>query len=364
MRALKSDRIFFFTVLFITLIGLFILISASMGLLTRSGATFYSVISRQLLLGLGLGFLFLNITSRIPYKYWKKIALPFLLLSFVLAIFVFIPQTGFSYGGARRWIKVGSIFFQPSEILKFSFVVYLAAYLSAKRKNIESLKDGFIPFLGILIFSGALIFLEPDFGTLGVMILTGGLLFLIAGGKAGHFGILILIGLIFLATLFFIKPHARSRITVFFHPVSDTKGSGYQLQQSKIAIGSGGLFGKGFGMSAQKFNYLPEPIGDSIFAVYGEEFGFIGVITLVGLFLFFAHRGLKISRESPEVFSRLLGSGIVILITSQAFINIGSMVGIVPLTGLPMTFVSQGGTALALALAESGVLINISKYQR
>jgi len=151
---------------------------------------------------------------------------------------------------------------------------------------------------------------------------------------------------------------------VFIDPTHDLQGSGYQLQQSKIALGSGGLFGKGFGMSIQKFNYLPEPTGDSIFAVMGEEFGFLGTAGLIALFLFFLYRGFLIAMAAPDNFGRLLGSGIVIMIISQSFMNMAAMIGIFPLTGLPLLFISQGGSALALTLAEVGVLLNISKYRK
>jgi cell division protein FtsW len=160
------------------------------------------------------------------------------------------------------------------------------------------------------------------------------------------------------------EPYRMNRITIFLNPSVDQTGIGYQLKQSLIAIGSGGIFGRGFGMSIQKFNYLPEPIGDSIFAVFAEEFGFVGVAALLGLFIFFLYRGFSIALRAPDDFGRLLGTGIVVLIIVESLVNIGAMVGILPLTGIPLIFVSKGGSALAVALTEIGVLLNISKHRK
>lgn len=364
MSKTRSDKIFFLTTVLLCLFGLFILISASLSLILKDGADFNGVIRRQIILGVLFGFFLLNVTSRVSYKNWRKLALPIFIISIFLTALVFAPKIGFAYGGAKRWLSFGPIFFQPSEALKFGFVAFFALWLSNHKAYIGSFTKGLLPFFVILAVPAVLLYLEPDLGTFGVLAFTGGFMYMLAGGKKRYLLFCLGLGLIFITGIYFLKPHARERILVFIHPTADTLGKGYQLQQSKIAIGSGGFFGRGFGLSLQKFDYLPQPIGDSIFAVFSEEFGFLGGFVLISLFLFFAYRGLKISALSQDAFGRLLGSGVVILIVMQAYINIASMVGVVPLTGLPLTFVSQGGTALAVALAEVGVVLNISKTSK
>lgn len=358
----KIDKVFLWTVYILVFAGIFILASASMGLLTREGADFYNVLFGQIIFGVLGGTVFLITASKINYCFWKKIALPFFILTFLLTLLIFIPHIGFSYGGAKRWIKIGSLFFQPSEILKFGFVVYLAAWISSRKSDIQSFKFGLLPFLLISAFVGIVLILEPDIGTLGVIAFTSLFMLILGGAKPLHIALTIILGMVMLFALVKTNPHAMERMSVFLNPQYDQSGSGYQSKQAIMTIGSGGIFGKGFGMSIQKFKYLPEPIGDSIFAVFGEEFGFAGSVFLIGLFLFFLYRGFSISIRAPDHFGRLLGAGIVILIVVQSFINIAAVTGVIPLTGLPLIFVSKGGTATAIALAEVGILLNISKY--
>lgn len=208
----------------------------------------------------------------------------------------------------------------------------------------------------------ALLLLQPDIGTLGIIVATGAVLYLTAGGAFRYVGVLVAAGLVVLGLLMIVRPHARDRVLVFLDPGSDIRGSAYQITQAKIAIGSGGFWGRGFGQSIQKFNYLPEPVGDSVFAVLGEEFGFAGSAVLIGGFFLFGYRGFRIGSRAPDRFGRLLTFGIVILILTQVSINIGAMTGLVPLTGVPLTFVSQGGSSLALALAAVGIVLNVSKH--
>jgi len=358
------DKVFFWTVGVLVLAGLFILISASMGLLTREGPTFYKTIFQQIISGIVVGLILLYFTSKINYKAWKKFALPFFIFSFLLTIIVFVPHIGFGSGGASRWIKLGPLFFQPSEILKFGFMVYLSSWIVSRKAEIKSFKFGFLPFVAIIAFVSLLLILEPDIGTLGVLAISSMFLFFLGGGRFAQLAILMLLGIGLIILLVKIEPYRMNRITTFFHPSQDLQGISYQLRQSLIALGSGGIFGRGFGMSLQKFNYLPEPIGDSIFAVFGEEFGFIGSIFLIGLFLFFLYRGFSIALRAPDDFGRMLGAGIVILIIVESFVNIGAMTGVLPLTGIPLLFVSRGGSAMAITLAEIGVLLNISKYRK
>jgi cell division protein FtsW len=250
---------------------------------------------------------------------------------------------------------------QPSELLKLAFVIYLAAWFSNSKNKAESLSRGFAPFAILTAVVGALLLKQPDTDTFLICVFAGLAIYLSAGGRWSHIFIIGAIGVAGLAVVAYERPYVMSRITTFLHPSDNSLGSGYQIQQSLIAIGSGGIFGRGFGQSVQKFNYLPEPIGDSIFAVAGEEFGFLGTVGLVFLFVFFAFRGLKIAAKTTDNFGRLLVVGIVIMIVSQAFVNMGAMVGVLPLSGITLPFVSHGGTALFATLAESGIILNISR---
>lgn len=352
----NSDKVFLGIVCILIIIGIFIFFSASMGFLNRDGPNFYKVAIKQIALCL-LGLVMMFKISKIDYKKWKKFALPIFLFSITLSFLVFAPHIGFSHGGAKRWLILGSFSFQPSELLKLGFVIYLTAWLALQKNQIKSFGFGLLPFLIIVAIAGIPIILQNDMGTLGIITLTSLSLFAIGGGRFRQIAVIVLLGLLLFILISQFRPHLKDRIDVFLN-----KSEGYQIEQSLITIGSGGMFGRGFGMSLQKFKYLPEPMGDSIFAVFAEEFGFLGSFVLLGLFLVFLYRGLYISLQAPDLFARLLGSGIVILIIVQSFVNIGAMTGVIPLTGLPLLFISQGGSALFITLAEIGILLNISKH--
>lgn len=365
MRTRPIDRPLLIIVLFLVVFGFIIFLSASLGLLTRSGANFESVALKQLVFGLVLGTLALIFFSRVHYTYLRKFSFYFFLAAFFLSILVFVPGIGFEHGGAYRWISIGSFTFQPSELLRLAFVIYFAAWLSMVKDKVKSFKFGLLPFAILTLISGLVLLLEPDTDTFLTLSLAGFSMFLVAGGRFRDIFYLGTVGLLGAVGLVFTRPYLKERFLAFFDLSNvDYYGAGYQIYQSLIALGSGGITGKGFGQSVQKFGYLPEPIGDSIFAVAGEEFGFIGASFLIILFLVFALRVLRISSRAPDTFSGLLAVGIVILIISQSFINIASMLALFPLSGTPLVFVSQGGTALLIALAEVGILLNISRYQR
>lgn len=357
----KPDRLLFVNVFLLIFAGIFIFFSASLGFLER-GSTFYKIVFNQVFLGLVVGFILFFFTFKINYKQWEKWALAILIFAILLNFLVVVSPLGFEYNGAKRWLKLGQFSFQPSELLKLALIIYLSAWFASRRESVGSFRAGFFPFVFIMGFSSIVLVLQNDVGTLGVIAISSLLLFVIAGGRFSQVIILILMGVLLLFLLAQVRDHLSERISVFLDQSIDPTGMGYQIKQALIAIGSGGFLGRGFGMSIQKFNYLPEPIGDSVFAVFAEEFGFIGSVALVGLFLFFLYRGFYISSRAPDLFAKFLGSGIVILIVTQSFINISAMTGILPLTGIPLVFISKGGSALAIAIAETGILINISKY--
>ncbi|MFZ2523531.1 MAG: FtsW/RodA/SpoVE family cell cycle protein [Minisyncoccia bacterium] len=364
MKKLKIDIPFAISVLILVIAGYLIFASASLGLLSKEPGKYANVAFSQTFLGLFLGSVACIFFKNLDYKLLRKYSLYLFIIALVATILVFVPSIGVSHGGAKRWIYIGSLSIQPSELLKVAYIIFLSAILSKFKDKAWTLKQGFLPFLGLTAIIGAVLLKQPDTDTFLIAAVSGISIYLSAGGRWRYVFLVGVIGLLGLASIAFMRPYVMSRITTFMNPEANSLGSGYQIQQSLIAIGSGGFFGRGFGQSIQKFNVLPEPIGDSIFAVAGEEFGFVGTITIILLFVIFSIRGLKIATRVPDQFGRLVVVGIVILIVSQAFVNIGSMVGVLPLSGITLPFVSHGGTALFMTLAEVGIILNISKNQR
>lgn len=346
----------------LTIGGLLILASASMVLsATQAGSIWYYAL-KQVLFGGIIGGVLLFFTQWINYRIWRKLAAPLMLVSFVLLALLFVPSVGYSAGGARRWLALGPISFQPSEFLKLAFVVYLASWLDARRREISSISYGLLPFSLMLGIVGMFLIMQPDIGTLGVIIATSAALYFVGGGRTSQIATLGAFGSVIFYFLIQLAPYRLARLTVFLNPGHDPQGIGYQITQALIAIGSGGLGGQGFGKSIQKHNFLPEPMGDSIFAVYAEEMGFIGAVLLIAIFVFFIWRGFVIARNAPDVFGKLLAAGIIAGVGIQAFINMAAISGLLPLTGIPLPFVSFGGTSLAITLASIGIVLNISKH--
>lgn len=358
------DRILLTIVVVLVIIGFFIFSSASLGLLAREGARFSSVALNQVLFGIIGGSVALYLTSTIHYRVWRKYAFYIFLATYVLTFLVFIPGLGFSHGGATRWINLGPISFQPSELLKIGFVIYMATWLSGMQGHISNFLKGTLPFIGFVGLVGIAMLLQPDTDTFIIMAVAAVAMFITAGGRIRDVCLMFVAGVLLLAVLAFTRPYIMDRITTFLDPTVDPQGSSYQINQSLIAVGSGGFAGRGFGQSIQKFEYLPEPIGDSIFAVYSEEFGFLGSAVLILLFASFTFRGYRIATHAPDLFGMLLVVGIMTLIVFQAFLNIAAMLGLAPLSGLPLPFISHGGTALLTTLAAVGIVLSVSKYQK
>ena len=344
--------------------GLLIFTSAALGLLARDGASFSSVAASQLLLGLVCGSFACWILSRLDYRKWRPYTPYFFGFAIVLTLMTFVPHIGLSLKGASRWIALGPLSFQPEEILKLATIAFLSALYAANMKGVQTLRGGVLPLVCVAGPAALILLLQPN--TAGVMMIGAAALSVLfaAGGRLLHFGLLLLIGIAAIGAAAFAYPHVAERIDTYLNQSSDPQGSGWQIQQSLIAIGSGGILGKGLGQSVQKFSYLPEPIGDSIFAVAGEEFGFAGSILLVGLFLTLGFLGLRIAARAQDPFGGLMVTGLTILIVGQSFFNIASALGLVPLVGVPLIFVSHGGTALAMALAEAGVILSVSRRMR
>ncbi len=311
-----------------------------------------------------IGLVFWGLVYAIPFTWWRKLSYPLLFATLLLLVAVFIPGIGYSYGGARRWIALGPLFFQPAEVCKLIVVLYLASWLAKKGRGVKDFIYGFVPFVlivGVIVF---LIMKQPDMGTMSIIAASSVALFFIAGASIPQ----IILGLGFASMVgwFLIKsaPYRMARLMIFLNPGSQSESAGYHINQALLAIGSGGLLGLGFGHSRQKYNYLPEVSGDSIFAIIGEELGFIRAVLVILLFVFIIYRGYKIAYNAPDTFSRLTAAGITTWITLQALVNIAAMVGLIPLTGIPLPFISYGGSALVITLMGVGILMNISKYTR
>lgn len=359
----KPDYIFIGLFAFIAIFGLVMLSSASSAVaFQRFGDSLYYV-KHQLFYGFIPGAIICAIISFIDYKVFKRLAFPFFIASIVLLLGVFIPGLGQTFGGAQSWIQLGGLTFQPSEIVKLAFIIYLAAWLERREKKvIKDFSEGFMPFLIALGIIMLLIGLQPDVGTMTIIVMIALMVYFVAGADIKHILSFSAAGAAILALLIKIAPYRAARFTVFLHPELDPQGIGYHINQALLAIGSGGLFGLGFGYSRQKHLYLPEVIGDSIFAVIAEEIGFLMVVVVLLIFLGMIYRGYQIARNAPDMFAKLVVAGIISWIGFQSFVNIAAMVGLLPITGLPLPFVSYGSSSLVVLFAAMGIVINISRH--
>lgn len=360
----KSDKVFLGITLSLVIVGVIVFVSASLGILARSEQKFYGVIFNQILFGVVFGLSALIIMMNINYLTIKKYAFHIMVFTLLLTALVFVPGLSYEHGGARRWISIGSIQFQPAEFLKIGFVIYFAAWLAWMKNKVHDIKKTLLPFSLLVLIIAGILLRQPDTKSLILIVATGLAMCIVSGVPWKYIGGFLGISIIAFGILAWSVPYLRDRVETFIHPDKDAQGSGWQINQSLNAIGSGEIVGRGLGQSIQKFGSLPEPQGDSIFAVLGEEFGFIGSTIVVILYLLFGLRGLRIASHSQDQFGRLLVTGLVILIIGQSFLNISSLVGLFPLTGVPLVFMSHGGTSMMIALASTGIILNVSKSQR
>ncbi|MEI6222272.1 MAG: putative lipid II flippase FtsW [bacterium] len=327
------------------------------------GTNDYFFFTQQILWAI-LGLIGMYIASQIPYTFWRKNALFLLIIGIIFLMSVFLP--GLSRGeikGAVRWIRIGPINAQPSEFIKIFLAIYLSAWLSnKKRQDIQDFRYGLIPFVLLIGAVVLLLELQSDLGTTIIIGMISFICFFISGASIVQLGLLVGVATTLTLILIKIEPYRMSRFTTFLYPFADKTGAGYHINQALLALGNGGLFGVGFGHSRQKYRYLPEPVTDSIFAIIGEEFGLIGGVVIISLFILFAWRAFQIARGAPDPFSKVLASAIGFWIPFQAFINIGAMASLVPMTGIPLPFVSYGGSSLTVTLFTVGILLNISRH--
>ncbi|HYD93560.1 MAG TPA: putative lipid II flippase FtsW [Candidatus Paceibacterota bacterium] len=360
----SGDRLFFLIVLVLVVGGIAMFASASLGLLARADGAPWRLALTQLLLGLIPGTLGLLALRFAPPAWIQKMVVPVYLGAIILTLLVFVPGIGMTINGATRWIDIGFTTVQPGEFLKIGTILMLAWWLSRVKGKLTDLTKGLIPFGVIVGLPCLILLLQPNTSTVIIIGLTSVALYFLAGAPLRDLFLLALIAVVLAAGLVMARPYLLDRVKTFMDPSRDPLSSGYQIQQSLIAIGSGGLVGRGFGQSVQKFNYLPEAHGDSVFAVYGEEFGFVGTMLLLGLFVAFATRGFAIAAGAATLFGSLAATGLTLLISLAAFLNIGAMLAILPLTGLPLPFVSHGGTALFTALLCVGIILNVAAHRK
>ncbi|RLC36763.1 putative lipid II flippase FtsW [Candidatus Falkowbacteria bacterium] len=351
-------------VIFVVLIfGLVSLSSASAVVAyAKSGDAYYFF--KHQLFGLGLGLAAFLYFSKVDYHVWKKYAFGFLLGSVLLLLLVFIPGLSAKWGQARSWINVFGFSLQPSEFVKLSFLLYLAAWLETRKEELHDYSRGIGPFVAILGIIAFLLLLQPDIGTLSIVAITSLIVYFVGGGKFKHIFIILLFGFLSFALMVQFKTYQLNRFKCLIDPGFSSQDICYQTNQSLIAVGSGGITGRGLGASRQKYMYLPEVSGDAIFAIIAEETGLIVSVLLVGSYIFIFYRGYLISRRAPDDFGRILAIGIVSWLSLQAIINIGGIINLIPMTGVPLPLVSYGGSAILAALAACGILVNISKQTR
>lgn len=359
----ESDMILVAVIAILVVIGLAMLSSASSVLAYKKFGDSYHYFSHQLVAVVVGAVLFL-VFSRINYSFWRKYAIFFLGGSCLLLLLVFVPGLGATYDKASSWINIMGLSIQPSELVKVSFLIYLAAWLERRKGHLDSVSSGIGPFLLVLGVIAFLMVLQPDIGTLSIILFSSVVVYFIGGGKISHLVVVGLLGCVLLMGAYHSMSYVQERFQCVANPQMDTKDKCYQVNQSLIAVGSGGLWGQGVGQSRQKFLYLPEVTGDSIFSIIAEELGFVCCFILILLYFFLFYRGARIAQRAPDRFGQLLAVGIVSWIMIQAFLNIGGMINIIPMTGVPLPLISYGGSAMVSALLALGILVNISRYTK
>lgn len=358
------DPILFWTIGFAVVFGIVMITSAGTVYADIRYEDAYFFLKRQIV-GVVTGVVALLVFSRIDYRKLRSLSVPLFFVSLLFLGVLLLPGVGTNAYGATRWINLGPVSFQPSEMAKLGMILYFGAWLSSRGvRNISRFSEGFFPFLGVIMVISILLLAQPDMGTLMIMLMISGAMFFVGGGNLQHiFGSIVFGGMAFLLIIRS-SEYRWNRLLVFLHPELDPQGRGYQIQQALIAIGSGGVFGLGLGESHQKFNYLPEPAGDSIFAIIGEELGLIGTLVTLLIFLIIAFRGYRIASHIQDDFGRLLAVGITSWIVFQALVNMSAMIGLIPLTGVTLPFISYGGSSILFSLIGMGILLNVSRYTR
>lgn len=359
-RARRTTLLLLGSTGFLTAGGLIMVLSASsVSAFTQYGSSF--LFFRRQLVYAALGGFALLLTSRVPYTAWKRLAAPFLLVTAVLLALVLNPRIGTEVAGSSRWLTFGPITVQPSELAKLALVAFTAAVLAKKWDRLGELAHLMVPILPVTAVVCGMVYLQPDLGTTVVLAGTTLLLLFVAGVRLRHLITASVIGGVLGMVLIMRTAYQRARLLSFLHPWADAQGAGWQLTQSLIALGSGGWFGVGLGASRQKWLYVPNAHTDFIFSILGEELGLVGEIVVLVLFGVLLSAGVGVAARAPDVFGRLLASGIVAWLGLQTIVNLGAVTGLLPITGVPLPFLSFGGSSLVVSMAAVGMLVSIGR---
>ena len=363
LRSLDSGIVILTTLLLV--FGLVMLMSSTAAVsVQRAGDPFF-YLKRQLLSGVLPGAILFGFFAFVDYRSWKKVSIFAFIGSILLLALVYVPGIGQMRGGARSWVEIGPIGFQPSELVKLTFLIYVSAWLAAREgKRAHSLEEGLVPFLAALGSVMLLLVLQPDTGSMSVIVAMALAVYFVSGAPIGWFVGLSGAGAGLLWFLIKTSPYRAARFMTFLHPELDPQGKGYHINQALLAIGSGGIWGVGYGQSRQKFLYLPEVESDSIVAVMAEELGLIGIVVFLALYLALVWRCLKIAKESEDRFGMYLAIGIASLLMAQLILNVGSMAGLIPMTGVTLPFFSHGGSAMTVLLGAMGLVAGIPRAYR
>lgn len=356
------DYVLLAVIFILTVFGLAMLASASSDLGKIKFNDSYYYLKHQILHGLSIGLVGFLIGYRMHYQKLRRLAFPLLLISIATLALVF-TKFGVEVQNATRWLKLGPISFQPAEIVKIVFIIYLAAWLSnPKMKRSTNFTEGLLPFLLISALIAVLLILQPATSTVAILLFAGLVVYFMSGAALRYVAAIVFLALIGFGLVIYATPYRKARVLGFLNATSDTAGQNYHLSQALIAIGSGGLKGVGYGQSATKVSYLPAPIDDSIFAVIGGELGFVGAGSLIVVFAILTLRLFWLANKMRDVFGKLMLIGFGTIIALQSLVNMAAISGLIPITGVPLPFISYGGTALAVFLTMSGIALNVSKY--
>lgn len=363
LKTQKPDYTLALMIFGLIVFGLIMLSSASSVLSFQRFGRSDVYLIRQII-SLVIGVFVWIIFQSIDYRVFRKIASLLLFITLGLLILVFVPYIGHSWRGVSRWIGIGSFVFQPAEISKLTLILYLAAWFEKMGKDVADFKKGFLKVAFLLIVLAILLIKQPDLGTLTILTGITVVMYFLGGAAISHLSLGIVLAFLMLCLLVKFAPYRMNRVVAYLNPEKDPLGIAYHVRNALIAIGSGGLFGLGFGQSHQKHLFLPEAHTDSIFAIICEELGFLRASLVIVVFAILAYRGYKIAQKAPDTFGKLVAAGITTWFVLQAFINIAGITGLLPFTGVPLPFISYGGTSLVISLAGVGILLNISKYAK
>ncbi len=356
----KIDKPLLIVCLLIAIFGLVMIYSASFVWAEYKFQDPYKFVKMQTIFFL-IGLVIMYFLTKLDYHIYYKYANIILIICATLLILVLIPGIGSIRNGSRSWFGIGSLGIQPSEFAKIGLIIYVSKYLTNNKKTMKSITKGVLPILGVIAFFFLIIMMEPDFGTAMVIVITLVVLIFTSGVNISFFVKIGLLGLLGIVSIIIAAPYRMKRIVSFLNPWSDPLGSGYQILQSLYAIGPGGLLGQGFLKSRQKYFYLPEPQTDFIFSIISEELGFLGILIVSSLFFIIFYRGMTISLKSKDLFGKFLAFGLSFGLIIQAVLNLMVVVGLIPVTGVTLPFLSYGGSSLLVSMASIGILLNISK---